>query len=80
MKIYTDILRELKFRGGKKVKVRALFTGFDLTEGKIYEVIFEYDTVYELRCDTGTYCRNKNFFEVVEEQTVAEAKKTEGSI
>lgn len=50
------------------MKVRALFTGFDLTEGKIYEVIFEYDTVYELQCDTGIYCRNKNFFEVVEQR------------
>lgn len=58
------------------MKVRALFTGFDLTEGKIYEVIHEYDTVYELCCDTGIYCRNKNFFEVVE----VEAKKIEGRI
>lgn len=38
----------------------------DLTEGKIYDVIFEYDTVYELKCDTGTYCRPKSFFEVIE--------------
>ena len=49
------------------MKVKSLISGFDLTEGKIYEVIFEYDTVYELKCDTGTYCRNKNFFEIVEE-------------
>lgn len=27
------------------MKVRALFSGCDLTEGKIYNVIFEYDTV-----------------------------------
>ena len=47
------------------MKVVALFTGFDLTEGKIYDVDFEYESVYELKCDTGTYCRNKNFFEVV---------------
>lgn len=45
----------------KKMKVKALFTGCDLTEGKIYDVIFEYDTVYELKCDTGIYCRNKKF-------------------
>lgn len=51
----------------KGLKVRSLISGFDLTEGKVYEVIFEYDTVYELRCDTGVYCRNKNFFEIVEE-------------
>lgn len=50
------------------MKVRALFTGFDLTEGKIYEVIYEYDTVYELQCDTGIYCRDKGFFEIVEEE------------
>ncbi|MBD5087392.1 MAG: hypothetical protein HDT30_01075 [Clostridiales bacterium] len=49
------------------MKVKALFNGFDLTEGKVYDVISEYDTVYELKCDTGTYCRNKNFFEIVEE-------------
>ena len=45
--------------------VKAKFTGLDLTEGKEYTVDNEYDTVYELRCDTGTYCRNKDFFEVV---------------
>lgn len=50
------------------MKVRALFTGFDLTEGKIYEVIYEYDTVYELQCDTGRYCRDKGFFEIVEKE------------
>lgn len=50
-----------------RVKVKALFTGCDLTEGKIYDVIFEYDTVYELQCDTGQYCRPKTFFEIVEE-------------
>jgi hypothetical protein len=47
--------------------VEAKFTGFELTAGKQYEVIFEYDTVYELVCDNGgIYCRNKGFFEVVE--------------
>lgn len=50
------------------MKVKALFSGFDLTENKVYEVIHEYDTVYELHCDTGTYCRNKNFFEIVEDE------------
>lgn len=49
------------------MKVKALFTGCNLTKDKIYEVIFEYDTVYELQCDDGIYCRNKNFFEIVEE-------------
>lgn len=51
-----------------KLKVRAKFTGFDLTEGKIYTVDFAYDSVYELRCDTGTYCRNKDFFDIVDEK------------
>lgn len=49
-------------------EVKALFTGFDLTEGKIYTVDYEYDTFYELHCDTGVYCRAKNFFEIVEEE------------
>ena len=49
------------------MKVKSLVSGFDLTEGKIYDVIFEYDTVYELECDTATYCRPKPFFEVVED-------------
>ncbi len=47
------------------MKVKSLVTAFNLTEGKIYEVIFEYDSVYELECDDGTYCRPKEFFEVV---------------
>lgn len=49
------------------MKVKALFTGFNLTKDKVYEVISEYDTVYELQCDDGRYCRDKNFFEIVEE-------------
>lgn len=49
------------------LKVKALFTGFDLTEGRVYDVIFEYGTVYELQCDSGIYCRAKEFFEVVGE-------------
>lgn len=50
------------------MKVRALFTGFNLTKDNIYDVIFEYDTVYELKCDSGgIYCRNKDFFEIVED-------------
>lgn len=54
------------------MKIKAKFTGADLTEGKVYDVIHEYATVYELQCDTGTYCRNKNFFEVVEESVKEE--------
>lgn len=47
--------------------VKALFTGFNLTKGKEYRVIFEYDSVYELMCDDNRiYCRSKTFFEVVE--------------
>lgn len=49
------------------MKVKVLFTGCDLTEGKTYTVDMEYDSVYELKCDTGTYCRNKGFFEIVKE-------------
>lgn len=46
--------------------VKALFTGVMLTLDKEYDVIFEYDTVYEIKCDDGKiYCRAKNFFEVV---------------
>lgn len=48
------------------MKVIALGTGFDLTEGRVYEVINEYDTVYELNCDSGRYCRPKEFFKVVD--------------
>lgn len=48
------------------MKVKSLVTGFNLTEGKEYEVIYEYDTVYEIKCDNGgIYCRNKNFFEIL---------------
>lgn len=54
------------------MKVKATFSGFDLTEGKIYEVIFEYDTVYDLRCDTGRYCRDKGYFDIVEEDGKAD--------
>jgi len=49
------------------MKVKALFTGYNLTENKVYTVECEYDTVYELKCDDGVYCRNKNFFEIVED-------------
>lgn len=45
--------------------VKSLVTGYDLTKGKIYAVDTEYDTVYELQCDTGKYCRAKDFFEIV---------------
>ena len=50
------------------MKVKSIVNGFDLTKEKVYEVIFEYDTVYELNCDTGRYCRPKEFFEVVEDK------------
>jgi hypothetical protein len=53
----------------KKVKkVKAKFTGFNLTKDTIYDVISEYDTVYEIVCDGGKqFCRNKDFFDIVEE-------------
>ncbi|MBQ7047038.1 MAG: hypothetical protein IJN85_04800 [Oscillospiraceae bacterium] len=45
--------------------VKALFTGFDLIEGKEYEVIHEYDTVYEIKLKENCYiCRDKTFFEI----------------
>jgi len=47
------------------MKVKALFTGFNLIEGDIYDVIFEYDTVYEVNTGEGVYCRNKDFFIIV---------------
>lgn len=48
------------------MKVKAKFTGFNLTKDKEYDVIFEYDTVYELICDEGKiFCRNKEFFEII---------------
>lgn len=47
------------------MKVKSLVTGFNLIEGKIYDVIFEYDTVYEIDTGKGVYCRNKDFFEIV---------------
>jgi hypothetical protein len=44
-------------------EVMSKITACGLTAGKIYNVIFEYDTVYELECDGGkVYCRNKGFF------------------
>lgn len=49
------------------MKVKALISGPGLTEGKIYDVIFEYGAVYKLEGDTGTCCKPKTFFEVVEE-------------
>lgn len=45
-----------------KRMMRAYFTGFNLTASKDYEIKFEYDTVYEVVCDDGTYCRPKGFF------------------
>lgn len=52
------------------MKVKSIVNGFDLTEGKIYDIIFEYDSVYELQCDSGQYCRPKTFFIVVEDDSV----------
>lgn len=57
-------------RVGVNVRVKSIITGCDLTEGKIYDVNFEYDSVYELKCDTGTYCRPKGFFEIVPETEI----------
>lgn len=48
------------------MRVKALFTGYDLIAGNVYEVIQEYDSVYELKCETGIYCRNKDFFKLIE--------------
>lgn len=59
------------------MRVVSIIDGFDLTKGKIYDVIFEYDSVYELKCDTGQYCRNKDFFEVLPDFTVPEKPKFE---
>jgi len=51
------------------MKVKAKFTGVNLTKDKEYNVIFEYDTVYELTCDEGkVFCRDKAFFEIVKEK------------
>lgn len=47
------------------MKVKAKFTGFNLVENKVYDVIFEYDTVYEIDTGEGIYCRDKGFFDVV---------------
>lgn len=57
------------------MEVRSLVTGFDLTKGKVYGVRREYDTVYELMCDTGVYCRSKEYFEIVGNEDV-EVPKT----
>ena len=49
------------------MKIKALFTGFNLVEGQIYDVIFEYDTVYQINTGQGIYCRNKEFFIIMKE-------------
>ena len=46
----------------ESLKVRSLVTGFDLTAGKVYAVLNEYDSVYELQCDSGIFCRPKDYF------------------
>lgn len=48
------------------MKVKSLVTYANLTEGNIYDVIFEYDTVYEVKCDEEkVFCRPKGLFEIV---------------
>jgi len=48
------------------MKVKAIVSGFGVTEDKEYDVIFEYDTVYELKVDDGKiYYRPKGFFKVI---------------
>lgn len=49
------------------MKVISDITGYGLTEDKEYEVIYEYDTVYEIKLDNGnTCCRPKGFFKKIE--------------
>lgn len=50
------------------MKVKSLVTGMDLTKDKVYTILHEYDSVYEVRCDSGIYCRAKEFFEVLKEE------------
>lgn len=50
------------------MRVRALFTGFELTKDKVYNVKSESETNYVIEGDDGkVYYRYKGFFEVVEE-------------
>lgn len=49
-----------------KMKVKSTINGYDLTKDKIYDVIYEYDNLYKLKCDSEIYWRNKDFFEIVE--------------
>lgn len=57
------------------MKVKSIITGCNLTRGRIYTVDNEYDSVYELKCDDGIYCRPKTFFEIVKEaETVKETE------
>jgi hypothetical protein len=54
-------------RGKNQMKVISDITGYGLTEDKEYEVIYEYDTVYEIKLDNGnTCCRPKGFFKKIE--------------
>lgn len=48
---------------GYPTVAKAVINGFDLTDGKDYLILFVYDTVYEVKANTGIYCRNKGFFE-----------------
>ncbi len=46
------------------MKVKAKFTGFDLTEGKEYDVVGETENYWVVCCDDGkVYYRDKCFFE-----------------
>ena len=48
------------------MKIVAEFDGYGLTAGKEYNIIFEYDTVYEVITDDGKrMCRPKGFFKEV---------------
>lgn len=45
------------------MKVVSKITEIGLTEGKEYDVIFEYDSVYEVILDNGNVaCRSKIYF------------------
>lgn len=47
----------------KKLKSIVTSTDLGLTEGKEYDMLFEYETVYKVKLDNGNIaCRNKGFF------------------
>jgi hypothetical protein len=52
--------------GGIKMKIISLINEYGITENKVYVVLFEYNSVYEIELDNGNIgCRAKNFFEVL---------------